>query len=89
MNIKVYYFTAPWCGPCKALSPIMDEIAKEMKDVEIVKINVDEQAESAQSKNITSIPTLIIEQDGVEKERRVGAAQKSVLINLFKKYSNS
>ena len=59
-------FWAPWCRPCKLMSPILDEIEAEYKDLEIVKINVDEDAGMVNNYNITSVPTYILVKDNGE-----------------------
>lgn len=59
-------FWAPWCRPCKLMSPILDEIEAEYKDLEIVKINVDEDAGMVNNYNITSVPTYILVKDDGE-----------------------
>ena len=59
-------FWAPWCNPCKLMNPILDEIQKEYQDLEIVKINVDEDAGMVNNYNITSVPTYILVKDDGE-----------------------
>ena len=78
---QLLYFSAPWCGPCKALGPLMDELAETYP---IKKINIDNQPEFAREYNITSIPTTILLVDGNEKERKVGAQPKNYYTQLFK-----
>lgn len=70
-------FWAPWCGPCKMLGPVIDELAKEMKGVKVGKVNVDEQDELASQFGVSSIPTIIIFHDGEVADQRVGAGTKS------------
>ena len=70
-------FWAPWCGPCKMLGPVIDELAKEMKDIKVGKVNVDEQDELATQFGVSSIPTLIIFHDGEVADQRVGAGTKA------------
>lgn len=77
-------FWASWCGPCKMLGPIIDEIAGEVDDVVIAKINVDEQPELAQQFAVMSIPTVIVFKDGVAAEKSVGLVPKEQLLNLIK-----
>ena len=74
-------FWAPWCGPCRAFAPILDEIAEETAGrVNVYKINVDEEVELAAMFDIMSIPTLIIFDKGKEKERFIGAQSKAALL---------
>lgn len=73
-------FYADWCGPCKMLSPVMDEIAKERTDVSVCKVNVDEASAIAGQYNVFSIPTLIVFQDGKELSRRVGLQSKDAIL---------
>ncbi len=75
------YFWAPWCPPCKVLGPIVKEVAEEMGDkVKIVKINVDNNPESASKFEVMSIPTLITFQNGELKSKSVGLQPKEQLI---------
>lgn len=75
-------FYADWCGPCKMLSPIVDEYAKESENVKVVKINVDEAQETAIKYQVMSIPTLVVIENGEEKNRSVGLVDKSMIENL-------
>ena len=74
----IKYFTATWCGPCKAFKPIMNEIASEGNSVEF--IDVDEQQNKATKYGVRSVPTVVIEQDGQEISRFVGALPKQQVI---------
>lgn len=78
---QLLYFSAPWCGPCRMLGPVMDELAQTYP---IRKINIDNQPELAREYSITSIPTTILLVDGKEVERKVGAQPKTYYIQLFK-----
>ena len=69
-------FYADWCGPCRMMSPIVDEIAQERSDVVVGKINVDEQPELAEAFEVFSIPTLVIMQGGEVLEKTAGARPK-------------
>ena len=80
---KLMYFTAAWCGPCRALAPVMAELGKE---INVEKIDVDTQQDIATSYGITSVPTIIMTVDGVEKERKVGAAAPKVFLTMYNKY---
>ena len=68
---------APWCGPCKMLSPIVDEISKEVEDYSFYKLNVDDNEELSRKYGIMSIPTLLIFEDGELKEKLVGFKSKN------------
>lgn len=69
-------FWASWCGPCRMLSPIVDQVAAEHPEVKVGKINVDEQPELAQQFNVMSIPTLIIFKDGQKVNESIGLIPK-------------
>jgi thioredoxin 1 len=74
-------FWAEWCGPCRMIAPILDEIAEEKKDaIRIVKLNVDDNIATARRFEVLSIPTLILFKDGEAKVRVVGAKPKSALL---------
>ncbi|MGY3765594.1 thioredoxin [Vagococcus vulneris] len=80
-------FWAPWCGPCSMQSPILDSLAKEYEDrVKIVKMNVDDNPNTAQEFGIMSIPTLLIKKDGELVEKLIGVHQKAQLEQVFNKY---
>ena len=77
-------FWAEWCGPCKALAPILDEIASEVGDkAEVVKVNVDEAGELAQKYGIRGIPTLIFFKDGEVKSTLVGNQPKAEILKTL------
>ena len=69
-------FWAPWCGPCRVVHPILEEIAAERDDVRIVSLNTDENQETAVRLEILSIPTLILFKNGTEAKRVIGAMPK-------------
>lgn len=75
---------APWCGPCKMISPIIDAIAEEMKDINFYKINVDEAEKITTEFQIMSIPTILIFENGELKDKIVGFRSKSELEELFR-----
>ena len=74
-------FWAEWCGPCKMVAPILDEIAAERPDdIRVVKVNVDDNIRTAQRFEVMSIPTMILFKDGEVRARLVGAKSKSALL---------
>jgi thioredoxin 1 len=74
-------FWAEWCGPCKMVAPILDEIAAEKGEaLRVVKLNVDDNVKTAQRYEVMSIPTLILFKDGQPQARLVGARSKSALL---------
>ena len=73
-------FYADWCGPCRMVSPIVDEIAEERKDITVGKVNVDDENALAMKYGVMSIPTLIVFKDGQEKTRIVGARPKAAIL---------
>ena len=76
-------FWASWCPPCKMLAPVVDEVAEEVQDVKICKINVDEQQALAMQFKVASIPTLIVFQDGEEVNRSLGFIPKAAVLELI------
>jgi thioredoxin 1 len=72
-------FWATWCGPCKMIAPILDEISVERSDVKVVKIDVDENQELAQKFGIRSIPTLYLMKDGKVEATKMGGSSKAAL----------
>ena len=77
-------FYADWCGPCKILSPIVEEVAKENSNIKVVKVNVDESPATAVNYQVMSIPTLIVIKNGNEATRSVGVISKSEILNMLK-----
>ena len=73
-------FYADWCGPCRMVSPIVDEIAEERSDITVGKVNVDDENALAMKYGVMSIPTLIVFKDGEEKTRIVGARPKQAIL---------
>ena len=79
-------FWAPWCGPCRALAPVVDQVAEEYAGkVKVVKLNTDENPESAVKFRITSIPNLIIFKGGKPVDQLIGAVDKSKIDAAFQK----
>ena len=77
-------FNADWCGPCRMLRPILEELASELDKVEIVSINVDEEESLALEYNVSSIPCLVVIENGKEINRSIGLISKEEVINLIK-----
>jgi len=76
-------FWAQWCGPCRMVHPILDEIAEEMKDIKVCLINVDEEPELAEKYNIMTIPSLLVFRDGNVVSNSTGAKPKNVIMNML------
>lgn len=76
-------FWASWCGPCRQLSPVVDEIAEQRDDIKVGKINVDEQLELAQRFGVMSIPTLIVFKNGEVAATSVGVRSKDYILGLL------
>ena len=72
-------FWAPWCGPCRMLSPVIDALSEEMKGVKFCKVNVDEQPDLSEKFNVASIPTLLLFKNGKVIANRTGAASKEAI----------
>lgn len=79
-------FWAPWCGPCKMMGPIVDEIADEIEGLTVGKVNVDENGELAQEHNVLSIPTFLIFKGGQMIDQFAGAVAKDVLVERIKSH---
>ena len=76
-------FWANWCGPCRMVSPIVDEIAAERSDIKVCKINVDEQPELAARFGVMSIPTLVVMKNGKVINQAVGARPKAQILAML------
>ena len=76
-------FNADWCGPCKMLRPIIDEIAEEKENIKVVSINIDNEDELAEKYNVSSIPCLVVFENGNETRRSVGFIQKDEIENII------
>jgi len=80
-------FWAPWCGPCKMIGPVIDQIAEDFKgQVKVGKVNIDEDGALAEQHGITSIPTLIVYKNGEMAAQKNGAASKHDIEALFKNF---
>ncbi len=77
-------FWAVWCGPCRMLSPVVDEIAEEGGDFVVAKVNVDENPDIAREYAISAIPTLLVFKNGQLKNKSVGVISKEEILNLLK-----
>ncbi len=78
-GVVVVDFSASWCGPCKMMIPIFEEVSKEMKDVKFTKVDVDDNPDIAQKFGVMGIPTFIVFKNGKEVDRSTGAVPKSSL----------
>ena len=76
-------FWATWCGPCRMVAPILEEIAAERPDIKVCKVNVDEQPELASRYRIMSIPTLMVVKNGQVVNQAVGARPKSQILSML------
>lgn len=80
-------FWAPWCGPCRALAPVIDELAADFQGkVKVVKVNTDENLQTAQNFRISGIPTLMLFKGGEAVEQLVGSHKKSTLADVLNKH---
>lgn len=76
-------FWAPWCGPCRMVAPILDEIAQERPDITVGKVNVDEEMALAAQFRVASIPTMVVMKGGKEVKRLIGASPKQEILKMF------
>ena len=82
----VKYFTATWCGPCQRFKPIMQEVANEGYSVQF--IDIDSQKDTAEQYNVRSVPTVVIEENGSEVDRLIGATSKQIVLERLLKGIN-
>lgn len=82
-GVVVVDFWAPWCGPCRMVVPIVEEIARERSDIKVGKINVDENPELAGQFGVMSIPTLVVMKDGKIVNQSMGAKPKSAILAML------
>lgn len=76
-------FWAPWCGPCRMVGPILEDIAQERSDIKVGKVNVDEQPELAGQFGVMSIPALVVMKEGKITNQTVGARPKGQILDLL------
>ena len=85
-GIAVVDFWAPWCGPCKMLGPVLEDVAAELGEVKFCKLNVDENIKVPQQFSVASIPTVMVFKDGNLVDKVVGFRPKEELVQLVKKH---
>lgn len=77
-------FWATWCGPCRMLSPVIEEIASEMPEIKVCSVNIDEQNELAAKFGVMSIPTLLVFKNGKVSQTSVGVKPKNAIVSMLK-----
>ena len=82
-KIVILDFFANWCGPCKMLMPVLEQVEQEREDVEILKVNIDQDEELAKQFGVLSIPTLVYFSNGEEKDKTVGYRQKNQILEII------
>ena len=83
MNRGILYFSAPWCGPCKVMSPLIEQMEKQGK-IKVKKINVDYDAQMSQKYSVKSVPTLILtDLDGNEISRKIGSLSEQQILDFY------
>jgi len=87
--MTVKRFTAAWCGPCKQLAPVFEELKNEITNVTFETIDVDMDREAAIEEGISSVPTVILEKDGQQVYRFSGVLPKSVIAGIIKQHLNN
>lgn len=84
--LKIKRYTASWCGPCKQLAPVFNELQNEITNVTFETIDVDQNKESIIAEGISSVPTVVLEKNGQQVYRFSGVLPKSVIAGIIKKY---
>ena len=82
-KLKVMKFYADWCGPCKTLTPIFDEVSSEVENVDFQSINVDEDSETAARYGIKAIPTIVFEKDDKVVQKKMGILSKKQIVEFI------
>lgn len=86
-ELTIVEFWAPWCGPCRKLGPVLDEVAQDFEGkIKIVKLNTDENLKTAKEYSVSGLPTLLIFKDGKPVERLVGLMPKSSIVTNIEKH---
>lgn len=76
-------FNADWCGPCKMLAPVIDELAEEHPEIKVVSVNIDDEEDLADEYDVFSIPCLVVFRDGEEADRSVGGRSKDEILEMI------
>lgn len=84
--LRLIYFSASWCGPCKTFGPTVDRTMSQFSDVDYQKVDVDSSKELAQHYSISSVPTLVFERNGMQIARKSGALSQVELTKLIQSY---
>lgn len=82
-QLKFIDFWAPWCGPCKLMNPVIDELKKQYNEIEFEEINIDDHQDIAVQYGVMSIPTFVVLKDGQEVGRKIGVTPKAELQKLL------
>lgn len=85
-KVVVVDFMAEWCGPCRALSPVLDGLLKTHPDIELVKVDIDESSELTERFEVRSVPTLVFMKNGLEVERTLGLTPRAKLEEIINRY---
>ncbi|MBQ3417120.1 MAG: thioredoxin [Ruminococcus sp.] len=85
-GVTLVDFFATWCGPCKMLSPVIEELAAEASGFSVYKVDIDECEDLAMDYSVMSVPTLIIFKDGEEAERLIGVRSKADILNVIQSF---